>query len=498
MKISFPKIKIPQIKLPPIPKIKFKFIREGAPNPEVIMEKYADFLVNLNSICSLSKNLYQGRDKEVDQIFNSLLKSNNPNVVLLGDRGTGKSSTLNSAIYRIIEKKCPKELENSIFIYFDIERILAYCLNSAEVSRRIVAAIEEIYSFFAAYNNLVIVIDQIHMLVTFPLLLYHVNNLLNLPNVKVIGMSTPEDFYEFFAYETSVIAKLDVINIVEPKPKKIYSMISKFVENLEEIHGISISEDMVNYTISISGAFDSEIRNPGLTINLIEKSMIYAKNNNRNEVTRKDVNSNFNFNYELFNEMTDEDKKITAYHEAGHFIISRFSENIRNYKTTAITIVPSEYFLGVTLFEFEPEKQSSLNFDYFIDSIAVDLGGRVAETLLKNGQKNNFTSGASSDLKNATQTARDIITEFGMIESSKNVSYFCNYDLSDIALLSEERKKIIDDETHKLVEMAFNRATDILSARRDLLDLIATKLLENDVLDYNDLEKLCNQENAAE
>ena len=272
-------------------------------------------------------------------------------------------------------------------------------------------------------------------------------------------------------------------------------MISEYVEILAKAHNVEISEDVVNYAISVSGAFDSELSNPGLAVNILEKSMIIANRHKHKEVTKKDINSNFNFNYELYRKMSAEDKKITAYHEAGHFIVSKLSENIRNFKTTAITIVPAENFLGVTMFEFEPEKQTSCDSDYFIDNIATDLAGRVAETILQGDDKNSkLTSGAYSDLKNATQTARNIVTEFGMIENcGQNMTYFCNYDLSDFVLLSEERKQLIDKETEKLIEIAYDRAHTILTQNRKLLDLIAKELLTNEVLDEKDLDRLCAQ-----
>ena len=111
------------------------------------------------------------------------------------------------------------------------------------------------------------------------------------------------------------------------------------------------------------------------------------------------------------------------------------------------------------------------------------------------GKDSKLTSGASSDLKDATQTAREIITEYGMIESAaKNRTYFCNFDNStDLALLSEDNKVQIDIETQKLINLAYERAEDILNNNRELLDLIANELLVNEVLDEKDLDKLCAQ-----
>ena len=112
----------------------------------------------------------------------------------------------------------------------------------------------------------------------------------------------------------------------------------------------------------------------------------------------------------------------------------------------------------------------------------------------KEDNTSKLTSGAALDLKNATQVARAIVTEYGMIEScGQNMTYFCNYDLSDFALLSDDRKKLIDQETQKLIDSAFSRAKDILEKNISLLHLIAKELLENEVLDEKDLDRICNQ-----
>ena len=73
------------------------------------------------------------------------------------------------------------------------------------------------------------------------------------------------------------------------------------------------------------------------------------------------------------------------------------------------------------------------------------------------------------------------------------MTVFCNYDLSDLALLSEERKQLIDEETQKLIDIAYKRAESILMENRELLDAIANALIENEVLDKKDLDTLCNQ-----
>ena len=476
-----------------IPRIRSKPVTTNYRTTNIVPNKYQDFFTDMNhQLSEYEIDVYRGREIEVHRVFNCLLKSINPNLIILGEHGVGKTAVVNSVVHHVTKRKCPKELRKYHFIYWDIEKSLA---KLSPESTKISKIHEEFFDFLASYSNLVLVIDQVHLVTTSDLLMYYFSALLKNSNVKVIGICTEIEFYSYFATQTKIFSIVETITISEPKSKEIYPMIYDYINVLINLHKVFISEEMVNYIVSVSNAFQTtSISNPGLALNFIEKSMIVAKRHKHSTVLKEDINSNFNFNYKLYNAMSGEDKKVTAYHEAGHFIVSKMSENIKNYKITAITIVPAENFLGVTLFEFEPEKQTFCDLDYFIDNIATDLAGRVAETILNgNANSSKFTSGAYSDLKDATQTARDIVTEYGMIDSVGNMTVFCNYDLSDLALISEERKKLIDTETQKLINKAFCRAQDILMKNRELLDAIANALIENDVLDEKDLDSLCNQ-----
>ena len=474
---------------------KLQVVRYNPAMGNVVPKKFDDFLVDMNFPCSYgnSSEVFHGRNKEVSRIYNSFLKTQNANVVLLGERGVGKTITLQIAIDKVVKGKCPKELRNNHFIYVDIEAIIA-AISTGDKS--ITKLLGQMFDFLLSYSNIVVVIDQMHLIATSNLLIYYLSLVLKSQQTKFIGMTTEEDFEDFFFYHSKMKSSMDIIPILEPRSKKIYPMICDYIDYLGQLHGVTISEDLVNYTIAVSNAFSSEMYNPGLAVDFIEKSMIVAKRRKHKKVTKKDINSNFNFDYELYNEMSESDKMITAYHEAGHFLVGKLSENIKNWKTTAVTIVPAEDFLGVTLFEFEPEKQTNLTSDYFVDQIAKSLAGRVAEIILQGKEDDienaEFSSGAASDLKHATATARAIITEYGMMKScGKNRTYFCNYDLSDLALLSEESKTQINHEMENLIEDAFERAKKILTENRELLDLIAKELMNNEVLVEKDLDRLC-------
>lgn len=472
-----------------IPKL-YRKLSENYVTANVVPFNYYPYLFDLNYLYSrVDSSVILNRDKEIDRIFNCLLRDKKRNAILIGDHGVGKTATLQKLVSKVLKGDCPDELKNYHFVCLDVQHILA---NIEE--RTMIKKLKSIMDFVTSCNNLVLVIDQVHLVQGSYILSYYFSSVIKSSNVGVIGITTEEDFYDYFEFDPKTRCRLELIPIKEPKAKKIYSMVKLIIKRLEKRHGVTITKELVEYIISVSGAFSTEICNPELTIDIVEKSMIYAKRNKDKSVTKAHINKNFNFDYELYNSMNQEDKKIVAYHEAGHFIVNKISENIRNMKTTAVTIVPSEDFLGVTTFEFEPEKQMSCDRSYYVDNIAVDLAGRVAETILHGDGTKRYTSGANADLTSATNTARAIITEFGMIEEcGENMALLGNYDFSDFSLLSDDNKQQINEQSQKLVNEALKRATDILTENKVLLERIAEELLKNEVLDEKDLDKICEE-----
>jgi len=451
--------------------------------------EYYPYLIDMNNIyAKADSSVILGREKEIRRICNCFLKSKNASTVLLGEHGVGKTVIVQKLVDNVIKKKVPKELIRYHFIYLGVESIIV----SLE-DKKFAKKLDKMIKFLIGYTNLVIVIEQVHLVQLDYRVSYYFNLLLKQPHVKILGLSTHEEFYQYFEFNKRSRARLEVIPVLEPRADKIYPMICNIVKRLEEYHKVKISEDIIRYIISVSAAFYSEISNPELTINIIEKSMIVARRKHQDTVTKKIVNSNFNFDYELYKKMSKEDKEITAYHEAGHFVVQKMSNNIKNYRTTAITIVPSEDFLGVTLFAFEPEKQTSLNIDYYIDNIAMDLAGRMAEKIYFNSDKR-YTSGARSDLNMATETARQIITEFGMIDGcGENMAYLGNQDMTSLFLLSETIRNKIDEATKDLISKSEKRAEEILNQNRNLLDRVAHELIKKEVLDEEDLNRICSE-----
>lgn len=459
----------------------------GVPN------KYSLYMYDMNFVYSKMENdsdLIVGRSKEIARIQNAFLRNKKKNVVLVGEHGVGKSAIVQKLVTNVLKGRCPEELKTVHFFYLDVETIL-FRIEDKKMQK----LFEEMINYIISFDNIVVVIDQMHLVETELILATQFALLVKIPHVKLIGMTTEEEFEEFLAFDQKSKLRLEMIRVEEPRARSIYHMTRKIIKEYASYHKVKISEEMVKYVIAVSRAFSTELCNPELTLDIIEKSMVYAKTHGEKTVTRKAVNSNFNFNYYLYNRIPKEDKERVAYHEAGHYIVQKFS-NIKNFKTTAITIVPAEDFLGVTSFEFEQEKQILMDMDYYVDWIAVDLGGRVAEGIYTGygNDTNKYSSGAESDLASATATAREIVTSYGMSSSfGENTSYLGTNSIIDLYLLSEEIKNQIDSETKKLIQQGAERATAILENNIPLLKRIARELLTNDVLVECDLERICNE-----
>ena len=189
--------------------------------------------------------------------------------------------------------------------------------------------------------------------------------------------------------------------------------------------------------------------------------------------------------------MTEDEKKMTAYHEAGHAIVS-----IHEPASDPIhkaTIIPRGRALGMVM--RLPERDSySYHRDKMHANLSVSMGGRVAEELIFGYDK--VSSGASSDIQYATSLARDMVTQWGMSDEMGPLQYeerqdgYLGYGMSQRSAMSDETAKKIDAEIRKLVEGGHKRATDLLKKHSKQLHLLANALLEFETLSGEEIKSL--------
>jgi cell division protease FtsH len=190
--------------------------------------------------------------------------------------------------------------------------------------------------------------------------------------------------------------------------------------------------------------------------------------------------------------ISEQEKKTTAWHEAGHALVAKLLEKNAD-PVHKVTIIPRGPALGVTQ-QLPKEDRLSMSRDFAKARLAVMMGGRVAEELVF-GQ---FTTGAGNDIKQASNLARRMVTEFGMSDLIGPISYasdeesvFLGRDFTSRSRnYSETVANQIDDEVRKFILDAHEEARALLGQNREMLDRLANALLEHETLDGEDVDSL--------
>ena len=194
--------------------------------------------------------------------------------------------------------------------------------------------------------------------------------------------------------------------------------------------------------------------------------------------------------------MSEDEKKLTAYHEGGHAIVAlNVSATDPVHKAT---IVPRGRALGMVM-QLPERDKLSMSYEQMMSRMAVLAGGRVAEELIFG--KDKITSGASSDIEQATRLARMMVTRWGYSDELGTVAYgenqeevFLGHSVSRTQNISEETAKKIDAEVKRLVDHGFSEARRILSERREDLERMAQALLEYETLTGDEISRVLRGE----
>ncbi|MCA9914259.1 MAG: cell division protein FtsH, partial [Anaerolineae bacterium] len=190
--------------------------------------------------------------------------------------------------------------------------------------------------------------------------------------------------------------------------------------------------------------------------------------------------------------ISPEEKEKIAYHEAGHAILHHVLEHTA--PVHKITIVARGQAGGYVM-PLPTRENGLLSKEEFVDRIVAAMGGRAAEELIYN----QFTTGASQDLRQSTSWARAMVTQFGMSEKlgpraygSNNGPVFLGREMGETRDYSEHYAQAIDDEVKNILESAYHRAKAILAENRDRMEQLVSILLERETLDSSEFMEIMN------
>ena len=242
-------------------------------------------------------------------------------------------------------------------------------------------------------------------------------------------------------------------------------------------------DNVAKRTVGFSGA-DLE--------NMLNEAAILAASENRNSITAEDIEeaaTKVKLGPEKKRLQSEEERKMTAYHEAGHAVVSFALPHID--PVHRISIVSRGMAMGFTLIPPKKDRYTETQ-SHLLETIATLLGGRAAEELIFN----EFTGGAVSDIDQATCIARQMVVDFGMsslgpiylgpqIETSE-----WGRSWSQPSEISPEMQAKVDKEIKRIVDASYQRALEILKKSKKKLALIADKLVKQETLEGEEFEKL--------
>jgi len=235
--------------------------------------------------------------------------------------------------------------------------------------------------------------------------------------------------------------------------------------------------------------------------NLLNEAAILAARANRKAITNKDL-------YEGINKVllgpqkksrlvTETDKRITAYHEAGHAILARLLPNCD--PVHEVSIIPRGQAAGYTMTRPDSD-DNQLTKAKLLDDIVMTLGGRVAEELIIK----DISAGASGDIQAVTKRARLMVTEWGMSEKVGPIAYgsdkeiFIGRDMASHTTYSEQTAALIDEEVKNIIDTSLAKARKLLAENRKLLDNMARLLVERETIFSEEVDMLMEGKSVDE
>jgi len=190
--------------------------------------------------------------------------------------------------------------------------------------------------------------------------------------------------------------------------------------------------------------------------------------------------------------MTEDEKKLTAYHEAGHAIVGRLVP--KHDPVYKVTIIPRGRALGVTMFLPETDRLS-YSKELLESQISSIFGGRVAEELIFGTEA--ITTGATNDIQRATEIARNMVTKWGLSERLGPLTYgeddsevFLGHSVTKHKMLSDETAHVIDEEVRSFIDRNYDRAERLLKEHTNLLHLMADALLKYETIDSEQIDDI--------
>lgn len=430
-----------------------------------------------------------GRDKEVEALWNILLKKTKRNAILVGDPGVGKTAVVKKMVSQIKAGTAPEEFKNHTIYALDVTAMIGGTKYRGEAEERFI----ELVSFIKKNKDIILFIDEAHLILGAGScegnsmdLANALKPLLASDDSQVIAATTTIEYEKYFSKDPAMRRRFEEVKVEEPTIYEVYPMIKAKVDELSEFHNVKINRRMVDFIALYASCFSVETKNPDRTLDLIDRSMVVTKRKKKRKVDTESVLSNFKVNMELFNSIPEKDKRATSYHEAGHYIAFSYLPFLqKTEKPVVVSIYPADNYIGVTITEKRKNVIETGDKQAYLEKIAALLAGGIAESLV-NSEAND---GVSSDSKHATQMAKSLVTQTG---------FYQNFFYSLDTLKTEKSIEADIDEIKKILDDAKQIAKNIIFEHRRELDAVADALMQKHVVSDEELKKVMEKATKSE
>lgn len=432
------------------------------------------------------QELILGRDKEVRQVWNIISKKNKKYAILVGKTGVGKTAIIEKLAQDIQNGECPEKFRDYKIMSLDINCMIAKVMYQQQ-AEGVFDLFNMLKEFLDQTQKVILFVDEIHTMFGMG---YASENEIQLASLlkpilidekRIVVGAIPHFEYMIFSRDEILKRRFEKVIVEEPKTKDVYHMLKNQIAGLEEYHGVRVSKQIAEFCILAATCTNLYTPNPARTIDLLDKAMGVAENMGKPFLTKACIMKACDFKVEEFEKTSEDIKRETAYHEAGHFVVTTKSEYLKDHKTIAISILPAFSWGGVNIYEGTDEAISGTR-QYYIDEIASCLAGREAERMIFKEDN----TGVLQDLEYATRMAYQIITRCAMVDEH-NIAYLFD---EEVQLINEKSIDQVRKAVQKLLKEGEQRARLILEENRTLLDAVAQELLKKKLVSEKDLEKI--------
>lgn len=467
-----------------IAQIEKALIKANLVSKQLVPKAFKDYLQDVTQkLCEKPIEPIVKRKHELEKVWFHISQKVRNNVFITGEMDVGKTAIAHEIVRQISTNECPKEFSGKRVLQLRPEQLL-----KIKSDRAYENTVRKVMNFLVENRkSIVLYIDNVLYMKTDEYLIMMLYACIKKYNIPIIATIQSEHYDWYFAEDIAISKYLNEVYIEEPEKEDLSSILDAHLKLFEKRYKVKPTQEAIKFGIYTSSLSESPSYEPGNVISIFEKAFREARRKGKKYVDKECILSCYNANLNDYENMPKEEKRATAYHETGHYILQVMCENRSDFKISCVSILPMMWWAGVTMSYFDKKEYAIRSREYFIDKIAMSLAGRVAERRVI---KTNST-GAANDLEHVNAFAKAIVMKWGFSEKENNRNR--SYDYEDYFLMPESKKELIDKEVQELIDAGMERAEKIISDNEELLQIIAERLMIDEILTGEELEQICKE-----